>query len=74
MRHRSYYRKQNRSFRPARKFIDTGSSTLDSARRADRAADAVLKGALWLGYGFALVSWFVAVNTVILFTQMLKCK
>ena len=74
MRHRPTFRKQNRSFKKARTFIDTGSSTSGFASRADQAADAVLKGTLWLGYGFALVSWFIAVNTVILFTQMLKCK
>lgn len=74
MRRRPNFRKQNRSFKQARTFIDTGSSASVFARRADQAADAFLKGTLWLGYGFALVSWFVAVNTVILFTQMLKCK
>ena len=74
MRHQTNFRKQNRSFKQARTFIGTGSSTSSFAGRADQAADAVLKGTLWFGYGFALVAWFIAVNTVILFAQMLKCK
>ena len=74
MRHRPNFRRQNRSFKKARTLIDPGSSTSGFASRADQAADAVLKGTLWLGYGFALVAWFVAVNTVILLSQMMKCK
>ena len=74
MRHRLNFRKHNGPCKPARTFINPDASTSGYTRQADQAADAVLKGTLWLGYGFALVTWFVAVNTVIVFTQMLKCK
>lgn len=43
-------------------------------RQVNRVSDSVLKGLLWHGYGVALVSWFFAVNVVILFSQLLKCK
>jgi len=74
MRHHPYSRKQNGPFKPARKFIDPDALNSGFVRRVDQAANLALKGTLWLGYGFALVAWFVAVNTVIVFSQMRKCK
>jgi hypothetical protein len=43
-------------------------------QQVDRVLTSVLKGLLWLGYGVGLISWFVAANGVILFSQMLKIK
>ncbi|GAA3952566.1 hypothetical protein [Allohahella marinimesophila] len=44
------------------------------AQQIDRALTVVLKAALWIGYGSALACWFVAVNAIILFSQMLNAK
>jgi len=75
MRNRYYSRQPRKPVRQARKgrfFMD--SSHLERAQKADCVANSVVKAILWFGYGFALVSWFVAVNGVILFSQMMKVK
>lgn len=74
MRNRYYSRQPRQPVRQEKGDFFMDSSHLEHAQKADRVANSVLKAILWFGYGFALVSWFVAVNGIILFSQMMKVK
>lgn len=74
MHKRKYSKYHRKPTRLERGFFSVDPRQLERARKADRFGDSVIKAILWFGYGFALMSWFVAVNGVILFSQMLKTK
>ena len=77
MGNRNEPRKQGNPVRQGKGAFGIELPTLEhfqKAQKVERVADSVVRGILWLGYGFALVSWFVAVNGVILFSQILKIK
>jgi hypothetical protein len=74
MRNHYYSRKPRKPIRNAREAFYPAYPTSIRIQQTDQVLTSVLKGMLWLGYGFALVSWFVAVNGVILFSQILKIK
>ncbi len=74
MRNRYYSRQPRTSVRQERGAFFVDSSHMERAQKADRVVNSALKAILWFGYGFALFSWFVAVNGVILFSQMMKIK
>jgi|AntRauTorcE11898_2_1112593.scaffolds.fasta_scaffold08581_4 hypothetical protein len=74
MRNHYYSRKPRKPIRSAKEAFYPASPTFDRMQQVDRVLTSVLKGLLWLGYGVGLISWFVAANGVILFSQMLKIK
>ncbi|MGB1949835.1 MAG: hypothetical protein ACPHQ9_03600 [Marinobacter sp.] len=74
MRNRYSPNRQYNSIRQKKDAFFVDSPALERMQKADRAVNSALKAILWLGYGFALASWFVAVNIVILFAQLLKMK
>jgi hypothetical protein len=74
MRNSHYSRKLREQIRKTIEAFCPDSSTLNRVQTMDRVLTSVVKTLIWLGYGIALVSWFVAANGVIVFSRVLKSR
>tara|TARA_R110000823_G_scaffold302779_2_gene424065 strand:- start:2270 stop:2494 length:225 start_codon:yes stop_codon:yes gene_type:complete len=74
MRNHQYSTKQHKPIRSVREAFLSAPPLPDRLQKMNRVVDSIIKGGLWLGYGVALVSWFVAANVAIVFSLLLKGK
>ncbi|MCK0163797.1 hypothetical protein [Marinobacter sp. S6332] len=74
MRNDPYSTKQQKPIGSLREAFLSAPPLPERLQKINRVVDSISKGVLWLGYGVALVSWFVAANAIIAFSMLLKGK